>query len=89
MDNKFLGIWASRVYAILLVLTVATLAFYALITPHTHSVTISTPSLATFEKLHSTYQDTLSCPCTKFETSNSNITILSPPRFHQVSSNYL
>ena len=84
LDNQFLGICGTRVYVVILALIVIVLVLYTSFTPHTRSITISTPSLAYFEELQATFPNTLSCACSKVEIPNSNMIAISPPRFHQV-----
>ncbi|CAF5126898.1 unnamed protein product, partial [Rotaria sp. Silwood1] len=87
LSNKVLGIHATRIYAILLVVGFTTLMIYSSSTLNTRSVTISNPSLATFERLHSTYPQTLICPCSQLAAPYSKILFISPPRYHPSPSN--
>ncbi|CAF4229041.1 unnamed protein product, partial [Rotaria sordida] len=69
LSDKVLAVRATCIYIILLVVGITILMVYASSTISTRPVTISNPSLATFERLHSTYQTALACPCSQMESS--------------------
>ncbi|CAF4248165.1 unnamed protein product, partial [Rotaria sordida] len=84
LSNKVLGIHATRIYLILLVVGITTLMIYSSSILNTRTVTISNPSLTTFERLHSTYPQTLICPCSLLTIPYNKILFISPPRYHPV-----
>lgn len=84
LTNQRLGIYATRVYVIVLVLIITILTLYMSITPHTSYITVVNPSVTTFEKLQAQYSNTLSCPCSDVQIPNSDMILVSDPRFHQV-----
>ncbi|CAF5152176.1 unnamed protein product, partial [Rotaria sp. Silwood1] len=55
---------------------------YSSSTINTRSVTISNPSLATFDKLQSTYSQTLRCSCSQLAVNYGKIRLFLPPRYH-------
>jgi hypothetical protein len=70
----------------LLALAVIVLSIYSTFTVYTRHITVSKPSLATFEKLHSAYAETLKCPCSKISIPHGNMTTLLSMEFHPVST---
>ena len=54
---------STRVYLILLSASFIVLILFSNLTNKTISVTVSKPSLDTFEHLQATFLNTLSCPC--------------------------
>jgi hypothetical protein len=74
---------STRVYIILLIITLCILVVSTLLIERTTSTTVSTPSLALYEQLQVDYPDTLSCPCQQVAVSYSTfISIMEV--FHQV-----
>ena len=88
-EESLPGIYTTYIYAILLIISVAILAFYSLLIVQTHSVTISTPSLSTFETLHNAYSETLDCPCSQLAIPHTKIYNFSDPVYHPVRTSYL
>jgi hypothetical protein len=86
MTDELLGTRATTVYIILLVVSVIILAFYSSITVHIKSVTVSMPSVATFERLYELYPLTLICPCSQVAVPHNKMITFSQPRFHQVKT---
>lgn len=80
------GIRATRVYVALLMASAVAMMFYSSLTIYTRSITVLTPSQATFERLADLYPLTLVCPCAQLTMLHEQMIIISFPRFHQVSS---
>ncbi|CAF1033159.1 unnamed protein product [Adineta steineri] len=53
----------TRLYLILLLLTLIILTFYAILEPTINSVTIESPSITTYSELNTKYSSTPDCPC--------------------------
>ncbi len=85
MDETLLEIYATYIYCTLLITCVIIIAFYSSLTIQTESVTISTPSLSTFETLYETYSETLKCPCSEIAVSYTDMFTVSDPIYHQVN----
>ena len=83
-EESLPGVYATYIYVILLLTCITILGVYSLLTIQTHSVTISTPSLSTFEMLYETYSETLNCPCSELAVTYKNMFISSDPVYHQV-----
>lgn len=84
---EHMAILASRIYVILLTMSVVILTFFNGLTTVTVSETVSSPSLAIFEKLYAAYPSTLSCSCQKVAISYDTIlTVI--PTYHQVSNKF-
>ena len=84
-----MGILATRIHATLMGVSITALILYLSIDIRTSTITVSQPSLATFEDLQNTYPDTLSCPCSQISTAFKQLIILSSPKYHQVCSSFV
>ena len=84
MNDLNLGIWATRIYVVALILSIAILTLYSSIISNTRLITVSKPSIQTFEALHQAFADTLSCPCSQLAIPYSQVIIASAPKYHQV-----
>lgn len=82
-DERF-GIFATRVYVVVLTVSIIILTFYSSLTVHNLSFTVMKPSLATFERLQKAYSFSLSCPCSQVAIPQGNMFTSSPVRYHQV-----
>ena len=79
-----MGILATRVYMIILTVSITILALQSSIATHTRTVHVLEPSRATFEALHAAHSDTLSCPCSHISIPIGQLISISAPKFHQV-----
>lgn len=86
LSDPLLGIRATRVYVTLVALSVIILAFYSSLTIYTQSISVSKPSLVTFERLYDAYSLTLTCPCSDVAVPHGKMVKMSPPTYHQVRS---
>jgi hypothetical protein len=86
LNNVVLGIYATRIYVAVLTMAVVILSIYASFTVYSNHITVQQPSLATFEKLHSAYSETLSCPCSQLSVPHKNMTKLITLKYHPVST---
>ena len=84
MNDQRLGIRATRVYVILLVISLIVMTFYSSLTVYTRFITVPTPSRVTFEQLQSLNQLTLTCRCTQVVMPHERIMDISYPQYHQV-----
>jgi hypothetical protein len=80
-----LGIYATRIYVTVLTMAVIILSIYSSFTVYSNQITVQQPSLATFEKLHNAYSETLSCPCSQLSVPHKNMTKLITLQYHPVS----
>jgi hypothetical protein len=80
-----LGIYATRIYVAVLTTAVIILSIYSSFTVYSNHITVQQPSLVTFEKLHSAYSETLSCPCSQLSVPHKNMTKLVTLQYHPVS----
>ena len=78
-------IWATRTYIVLFVLSVLILLIFTGISAQTHVVTVSSPSVTTFEQLSIDYPLTLSCPCSQSSIPYNRFLAFNP-EYHQVCS---
>jgi hypothetical protein len=79
-----LGVYATCVYLVLLVVAVALLMKYSEHSTRTATSSVLQPSLATFEKLQNDYPMILQCSCSQIAVPFAAILELSSPRLHQV-----
>ncbi|CAF1361513.1 unnamed protein product [Rotaria magnacalcarata] len=79
---------ATRIYVVLLNVSLSVLVILSSLAPRNESVTIKKTSLATYEQLQMVYPDTLSCPCQNIAISHDSfISII--PTYRQVCSSDL
>jgi hypothetical protein len=76
---------ATRLYLLLMILSMAVITIYTLSSLRIQIVTIQNPSRMVFEQLHDEYSSTITCPCTNIAISYKLFTSLSP-KFHPVCS---
>ena len=84
-EEERVGILATRLYLILVLIGLLALGFYTSLVMRTQIRTIADPSLGQFEELNSLHASTLSCPCSRFSMSYARIMSLAP-RYHQICS---
>ncbi|CAF1389534.1 unnamed protein product [Adineta steineri] len=84
-EEERVGIIATRLYILFLLLGLLILGFYTSVTTHTDIDNIPFPTLEKFEELHSMYSSSLECPCTHMSMSYARIMSIIP-RYHQVCS---
>lgn len=82
------GLYATRIYILLLSCGVLILIFYSSVNVRTRIDQISQPSLNEYEQLYLHYSSTLVCPCTHLSIPYSTIIDIKP-YFHQVCSSDL
>ena len=68
---------ATRIYLLLLILSIITVSIFTGLTQQVHSIAVEMPSEDQFNALYSRYPDTLSCPC--------NTTAISYRAFSRIS----
>lgn len=68
-DAEKMAIVSSRVYAILLVLSILILILFNSLAMTTISATVQFPSITAYEDLQAEYPDSLSCPCKQIAVS--------------------
>ena len=84
---KRLGLLATRLYIVLLIIGFVILALYTVIQPEILTNTSANPSLSTYDQLMRGHNDTLQCPCSTISsTVDQFITI--EPVFHAVSTKH-
>jgi hypothetical protein len=84
LSQDQLGLYATRLYLVLLTLCIVALMTYSSVEIRTNTFNVRQPSLTAFEALHMYYSTTLQCPCAQVSVPHSKIFRLSSPRLHQV-----
>ncbi len=84
-EDERVGIIATRLYILFLLIGLLILGFYTSLVKHTQTHTVSFPSLAEFEKLKHLNLSNLICPCSRFSMSYARIVSIAP-RYHQICS---
>lgn len=75
---------SSRIYIVLLVLTLLVLALLDGLNQTTISITVSSPTVATIEQLQDAYPNRFSCPCMQIAVPYSTFLSITAS-YHQVS----
>jgi hypothetical protein len=75
--------YTTRIYLILLLLTVIILVLFTSIRPQSIRVIIKSPSLTEFNQLYNQYPVTLNCPCNKPAIDKQFICHMKP-QYHEV-----
>lgn len=75
---------ATRTYIVSVILSIGILMIYSMSTVNTRIVTVSRPSLITFERLHNANLAKLQCPCSQLAISYRSMLDITLPRYHQV-----
>lgn len=81
-NTERIAIRASRIYSILLIVSLVVVAIFNGLTTVTVTDTVPLPSIATFEKLYAAYPSTLSCPCQKIAISYDAFLTVAPTYHH-------
>lgn len=84
-SNPKLGLYSTRLYFILLIITSLILAFYSFFTTYLVTITVQQPTQDEFEKLHLLYPSTLVCPCSHISITYNEI-MTTEPIYHQLCS---
>ena len=79
---------ATRVYLLLIIISVGIFAEYNLINTTLHRENIPDPSESAYQKLEKTYPSGVSCPCSLISISYSTFVTIKP-EYHQLCSSYL
>ena len=79
---------ATRLFLIILGISLVAISSYAFLSTQTETVTIDNPSLIDYEHLWQLYRDSLRCPCSQIAIQYSTF-IEMRPIFHQVCSSYI
>jgi hypothetical protein len=74
---------STRVYAILLVVSLVILVLFISLSETTVFVTEPKPSIDTYQRLQAAYPNTLACPCEHISVSNEDFLSIKPT-YHQV-----
>lgn len=83
------SIITTRIYVLLLCITVTILVFFTALQTQVHSVTIDKPSQTVYEDLYNNYPNTLQCPCAQIAVHYNSFLSLSPTYHPVCSSLYL
>ncbi|CAF1199605.1 unnamed protein product [Adineta steineri] len=79
---------ATRFYIIFFLIALLVIIIFTALHLHIHSITISSPTLSTFESLQDQYSSSLSCPCSQITIRYANFVTVEPRNYHQVCSSY-
>ena len=77
--------YATRLYIIILIISVAVLAFFSSLSKQIHRETVLNPTKSEYGQLRETYPNSLVCPCTSISMNYSTF-ITIQPHYHQVCS---
>ncbi|UJR29650.1 hypothetical protein I4U23_017198 [Adineta vaga] len=80
---------ATRVYIILFLISIGIILIFLTFNSQINSITISSPSLSTFEELYNKYSSTLICPCSNIAISYSTFVSIQPLTYYQICSSDL
>ena len=83
---KRLGQWTTRLYILLLIVTIGILALYTIVQPQTLTIPLNKLDLAAYDRLKRKAGDRLNCPCSSIATPYKNLVAIISPKFHQVST---
>ena len=75
--------WSTRLYLILLIMSLLVLVIYSGFGIQTIHVTVQEPSAELFEKLQLQYSETLQCPCSQIAVKYERF-IQIQPTYHRV-----
>ena len=75
--------WSTRLYLVLLFLSLSFLVFFTAIAEQTVNKLVKNPSYAVFNSLQDRYGDTLKCPCSVIAIEYRTFVTMEP-KFHQV-----
>jgi hypothetical protein len=84
-EEQYVGILATRLYILFLVLGLIILGFYTSLKERPQTYTVDDPTLIQYKELKSIYGSALVCPCSRFSMSYGRIVSISP-RYHPVCS---
>jgi len=79
------GIYATRVYLVLLISGIIILVFYASIIVRIENKTMKQPTYEQYEQLISQYSSSMKCPCSQLSISQSTFMTIQP-NYHQICS---
>ncbi|CAF1057497.1 unnamed protein product [Adineta steineri] len=79
---------ATRFYVIFVLIALLVIIIFSALNLQIHLITISTPTLSTFESLQDQYPSSLSCPCSQITIQYSTFATVEPKNYHQVCSSY-
>ncbi|CAF4032239.1 unnamed protein product [Adineta steineri] len=79
---------ATRFYIIFFLIALLVIIIFTTLHLHTHPITISSPTLSTFESLQDQYSSSLSCPCSQISINYSTFVTVKTRNYHQVCSSY-
>ena len=82
---KQLSRWATRLYVLLLIVSVAILALYTIIRPQTLTKTFDRPSLDVYTRLHQQYGSALKCSCATVASVHRQLVSIETT-FHEVTN---
>ncbi|CAF1468291.1 unnamed protein product [Adineta ricciae] len=83
---KRLGQLATRLYIILLIISLVIATFYTIIEPRTLIKTFDKPSLDLYNELLLDHNGSVQCPCSTIATTYQKYVVIEPV-FHQICSN--
>lgn len=83
------SVMTTRIYLLLLCLSVTILVIFTTLQTQVHTVTIDKPSQTIYEDLYKKYPDTLQCPCTQIAVLHNSFLSFSPVYHPVCSSLYL
>ena len=83
---KRLGRWATRLYIVLLIITMIILFLYAVVQPQTVTKTFDKPPLNHYNNLIKNYGNILKCSCSLIASKHDRF-IKIEPIFHEVRKN--
>ena len=85
IDNSRIQIISTRLYILLLIISMGILLSYTSQVEVTRTLTIDSPSFSSYWNFSEKYGEKVTCPCTKIVTSEDQFLSIIP-RFHQICS---
>lgn len=87
-EAKRLGQFSTRLYFVLLIISLSFLVIYTVVRPQNFTETIEKPSFIIYNQLYQIYKNELKCPCSRATSQYINFVTIESI-FHQVRLIYL
>ncbi|CAF1165555.1 unnamed protein product [Adineta ricciae] len=78
--------FATRIYSLLFLISFHIIILFLNLNTHMNTITVSSPSLSTFNELQSKHASTLTCPCSNIAIPYSKFVSIQPETYHQICS---
>ncbi|CAF1007554.1 unnamed protein product [Adineta ricciae] len=78
--------FATRIYSLLFLISFHIIILFLNLNTHINTITVSSPSLSTFNELQSKHASTLTCSCSNIAIPYSKFVSIQPETYHQICS---